>query len=105
MWHLLNFDMADECRNVYSYFEKSCRKKCTRQSRKVLWVNCSSKKFERIARDAMDIYLLVLKKSNESRLDSCCRQEQCIGHIPYYLSRLSRAHFFPTTFLEIAVYI
>ena len=23
---------------VYSYFEKGCRKKCTRQSRKVLWV-------------------------------------------------------------------
>ena len=31
-------------------------------------------------------------------------QEQCIGHIPYYLSGLSRAYFFPTTFLEIAVY-
>ena len=23
---------------VYSYFKKGCRKKCTRQSRKVLWV-------------------------------------------------------------------
>ena len=32
-------------------------------------------------------------------------QEQCIDHIPYYLSGLSRAHFPPTTFLEIAVYI
>ena len=34
-------------------FEKGCRKKCTRQSRKVLcvvWVFCSSKKFERMAR-------------------------------------------------------
>ena len=31
-------------------------------------------------------------------------QEQCIGHIPYYLSGLSRAYFFPTTFREIAVY-
>ena len=28
-------------------------------------------------------------------------QEQCIEHIPYYLSGLSR-HIFPTTFLEIA---
>ena len=27
---------------VYSYFEKGCRKKCTRQSRKVLWVVLSS---------------------------------------------------------------
>ena len=32
-------------------------------------------------------------------------REQCIGHIAYYLSGLSRAYFFPTTFLEIAVYI
>ena len=31
-------------------------------------------------------------------------QEQCIDHIPYYLSGLSRAIFFPTNFLEIAVY-
>ena len=30
-------------------------------------------------------------------------QEQCIDHIPYYLSGLLRAHFFPTNFLEIAV--
>ena len=30
-------------------------------------------------------------------------QEQCIDHIPYYLSGLSRAHFSLTTFLEIAV--
>ena len=27
---------------VYSYFEKGCRKKCTRQSRKVLWMVLSS---------------------------------------------------------------
>ena len=38
------------------------------------------------------------------RFDSYSRQEQCIDHIPYYLSGLSRAHFFPTTFLEIAVF-
>ena len=36
--------------------------------------------------------------------DSFSRQEQCIDHIPYYLSGLSRAHFFrQLTFLEIAV--
>ena len=28
------------------------------------------------------------------------RQEQCGGHIAYYLSGLSRAYFFPTTFFE-----
>ena len=27
---------------VHSYFEKGCRKKCTRQSRKVLWVVLNS---------------------------------------------------------------
>ena len=32
-------------------------------------------------------------------------QEQCIDHIPYYLSGLSRAPFCPTTFLEIAAHL
>ena len=31
-----------------AYFEKGCRKKCTRQSRKVLWVVLSSLFFEDI---------------------------------------------------------
>ena len=31
---------------VYSYFEKGCRKKCTRQSQKVLWVVLSSMLFK-----------------------------------------------------------
>ena len=52
----------------------------------------------------MDICLRVLKESNKSRFDSYSRREQCIDHIPYCHSGLSRAHFFPTTFLEIAVY-
>ena len=47
--------------------------------------------------------LRVLKERNKSRIDSYSHQEQCIDHIPYYLSGLS-LHFFPTTFLEIAVY-
>ena len=57
----------------YSYFEKGCRIKCTRQPRKVLWAVLShffSKKFERMAEEAVDIYLRVLKESNKSRLDS-----------------------------------
>ena len=32
-------------------------------------------------------------------------QKQCIDLIPYYLLGLSRAHFFPSMFLEIAVYM
>ena len=57
-----------------------------------------------LARKATEMCLRVLKESKKSRFDSYSRQEQCIDHIPYYLSGLSRAHFFPTTFPEIAVY-
>ena len=58
-----------------------------------------------MAGDAMDVCLLVLKESNKSRFDIQLQfQEQCIDHIPYYLSGLSRAHFFRQQFLEIAVY-
>ena len=52
----------------------------------------------------MDICSRVLMEGNKSRIDSYSNLEQCIDHIPYYLSGLSRAHFFPTTFLEIAKY-
>ena len=58
-----------------------------------------------LARKAMEMCLRVLKESIKSRFDSYSRQEQCIDHISYYLSGLSRAHFFSTTFLQIAVYI
>ena len=34
--------------HVYSYFEKGCRIKCTRQPRKVLWVVLSSLFFKEI---------------------------------------------------------
>ena len=50
------------------------------------------------ARKAMKMRLRVLKESNKSRFDSYSRQEQCIDHIPYYLSGLSRAHFFRQPF-------
>ena len=33
---------------VYSYFEKGCRQKCTRQSRKALWVVLSLLFFKEI---------------------------------------------------------
>ena len=42
------------------------------------------------------------KQQNQVRQLQC--QEQRIDHIPYYLSGLSRSLFFPTTFLEVAVY-
>ena len=53
---------------------------------------------------AMEVRFRVLKESNKSRFDSYSRQEQCWSYPILYLSGLSRAHFFPTTFLEIAVY-
>ena len=34
------------------------------------WVHCSSKKFERMAREVMDVCLQVLKESNKGRFDS-----------------------------------
>ena len=46
-----------------------------------------------LAQKAMKMCLRVLTESNKSRFDSYSRQEQCIDHIPYYLSGLSRAHF------------
>ena len=44
--------------------------------------------------------LQVLTESNKSRFDSYSRQEQCINHIPYYLSGLSYAHFFRQPFAK-----
>ena len=69
------------------------------------WVHCSSKKFERMALEPMDICLGVLKESSKSKFDSYSRQEQCIDHIPYYFLGLSCTHFFRKPFLEIAVYV
>ena len=51
-----------------------------------------------LARKAMEMCSWMLKESNKSRFDSYSRQEQCIDHILYYLSGLSRAHFFRQPF-------
>ena len=58
-----------------------------------------------MALETMDVCFQVLKEGNKSRFDSFECQEKCVVHIPYYLSGLSHAQFFPTTFLEIAVYM
>ena len=67
--------------SFYSYFEKGCRIKCTRQPRKVLWVVLSSLFFKEIK---VGLTATVL--------------ELCIDHIAYYLLGLSRAHFFRQSF-------
>ena len=53
----------------------------------------------------MDLCLKVLKESNKTKFGSYSVRNSLFNHIPYYLSGLSRAHFSPTTFLEIAVYV
>ena len=58
----------------------------------------SQRNLKELARKATEMCLRVLKESNKNRFDSYSRQEQCIDHIPYYLSGLSRAHFFRQPF-------
>jgi len=62
------------------------------QSQKVLWVvHCSSKKFERMAREAMNIICLrVLKESNKSRFDSYSVRNSLliISHITFWDCRV-----------------
>ena len=57
---------------VYSYFEKGCcREKLQATSRKVFWVVLRSLVLQRkLAREATDICLRLLKESNENRFDS-----------------------------------
>ena len=79
--------------NVYSHFEKGCQKKCTRQSRKVLWVVLSSLLFKEIWKNRMRGHgrmFASAKGKQQKWLDSYSVREQCIDHIPYYLSGLSR---------------
>ena len=56
------------------------------------WVQCSLKKFEWMAQEAMDVFATA-KGSNKST-----SQEQGVDHILYYLSGFSRAHFFRHAF-------
>ena len=57
------------------------------------WVHCFSKKFERMAREAMDVCLRVLKESNKSRFDSYSVRNSVliISHITF---RGCRVHIF-----------
>ena len=59
--------------------------------------------FERMAGEAMDVCLRVLKESNKSRFDrySFRNSELIVSHITFRDCRVDI--FFPTTFLEIAV--
>ena len=73
-------------------FQEKGRKRWMRQSQRFCGWFCvlssSSRNFWRMVRETIEACLLPV-----------CR-EQCIDHIPYCLSGLSRPHFFSTTFLE-----
>ena len=58
--------------DICSYFEKGCRKKCTRQSRKVLWVVLNALFFKGVWKNDTrgHVCLRVVKESNKSRFDS-----------------------------------
>ena len=53
--------------------------------------HCFLNKFQRVAREVMDVCLRGLKESNKSRFDSNSVKNKCINHMPYYLSGLSHA--------------
>ena len=86
---------------LYSYFEKVCQKRCTRQSQKVLWVGLSSLFFKEIwknSRRGHGSMFTSAKGKQQKQVRQLQCQEHCIDHIPYYLSRLSRGHFFRQPF-------
>ena len=66
-------------------------------------LHCSSKKLERRAWEATDLSLRVLKESNKSRFDSY-RVRNSVLIIFHITVWDCPKHFFPTTFLETAVY-
>ena len=73
---------------VYSYFEKGVRKShATIPKGGWFWVCCSSRKFERMAWEAMDLHvcLPMLKESNKSRFDSFGVRDSAliISHITF----------------------
>ena len=77
--------------NVYSYFEKGRRKKCTRQSRIVLWVVFSSLFFKEIWKNGKMVHGYMSASAEVG--SKAAVWLQYIDHIPYCLSGLSRAHF------------
>ena len=92
---------------MYSYFEKVCRKKCTRQPRKVLWVVLSSLFFKEIWRNCTRghgrLFARAKESKKKSRFDSYSVRNSVliISHSTFGIVACT---FLPTTFLKIAVY-
>ena len=99
--------MSAEGTFAYSYFEEVVRAH-DNPERCCGWflVHCSSKKFDRMAREAVDICLRMLKESNKSRFDSYSvrNSELIVSHtvLPFGIVACT---FFPTTVLEVATYV
>ena len=76
--------------------EKYCGKGIER------YCHCSSKKFERMTREAMDVCLRVLKERKKSRFDNCS-----VRNSVFIISHLTcqdfRVYIFPKTFPQIAL--
>ena len=93
---------------IYSYYEKGRRKKCTRQSRKVLWMVLSSMlfktEFETLAQEAMDVCLRVLKESNKSRLDSFSFRNSVRVLIIFSVACTFRQPFSKQLYIKLQVY-
>ena len=68
------------------------------------WVHRSSKKFERMAREAMNVCSRVLKESNKSRSKATVSGTVNWSY-PILPFGIVACTFFPTTFLEVAVYV
>ena len=85
---------------LYTYFEKGCPKKRTRQSRKVLWVALNSLFFKEIWKNGtrghrpLAICLLVLKESNNRRFDSYSSVKNSVLIISHITFRDCRLHIF-----------
>ena len=86
----------------YSYFEKSCRKKCTRQCRKVLQVVLSSLFFKEICKNGTrghGLMIIIAKGKKQQQVRQLQCQEQVITHIPIavymYTERLYRIVLMP----------
>ena len=100
-------DDDDDGDDVYSYFEKGCRKKCTRQSQKVLWVVLSSLFFTEIWKNGTwgHGHTFASAKGKHWQINSTAtivtNSVLIISHVTF---RDCRVHIFPTTFLEIALY-
>ena len=93
---------------VYSYFERDCRKKCTWQSRKVLWVVLDALFFKEIWKNGIGGHGHMFA-SAKGKQQKYVRQLQSSGTMywsyPIFSLGIVPCTFCPTTFLEIAVCI